>query len=117
MRLRSLTVLPLLALTLAGAGSAAASPAAVRTTTVKVVAKDFSFKLSRETVPHGRVTFVIKNDGQTMHDFAIAGRVSKKIGPGATTKLMVTLKHGRHPYKCTVDSHAELGMKGVLRVT
>ena len=32
-------------------------------------------------------------------------------------KGAVTLKRGRYPYKCTVDSHAELGMKGVLKVT
>jgi plastocyanin len=27
------------------------------------------------------------------------------------------LEKGSYPYKCTIDSHAKLGMKGVLRVT
>jgi len=39
------------------------------------------------------------------------------IEPGKTTRLTVTLKPGRYPYQCTVDSHADLGMRGVLRVT
>jgi uncharacterized cupredoxin-like copper-binding protein len=63
------------------------------------------------------VTFAVRNKGRTKHDFSIAGHRSKTIGPGKTTRLTVTLKKGRYPYKCTVDSHAKLGMKGVLRVT
>ena len=62
------------------------------------------------------MTFVIKNAGASPHDFAIAGHRSKTIGPGKTTRLTVTLKPGRYPYRCAVDSHASLGMKGVLRV-
>ena len=95
-------------------GSVGAKPAAT-STTVKVTAKDFAFVLSTKTVRHGRVTFVIRNAGHAEHNFGIAGHVSKTIGPGTTTRLTVTLKPGRYPYKCTVDSHAELGMKGVLR--
>ena len=117
MRPRLLAVLPVLALMLVVAGSAAARPAAARATTVKVTAKDFSFVLSRKTVRHGRVKFVIRNSGQTDHDFAIAGHRSKMISPGKTVTLTVMLKRGRRPYRCTVDSHAALGMKGVLRVT
>jgi plastocyanin len=97
--------------------AAGVAPAAVRSTTVKVTAKDYSFALSTKTVKHGKVTFMIKNAGHTTHDFAIAGHTSKKIGPGASTTLTVTLKKGRWPYSCTVDSHKELGMKGVLKVT
>lgn len=117
MKLYSLAVVVALATALTVVGGAAARPSAVTTTTVRVTAKDFFFRLSTKTVHHGRVTFVIKNAGATVHDFAIARHKSKSIGPGKTTRLIVTLKHGRYPYKCTVDSHAELGMKGVLRVT
>ena len=98
-------------------GTAAARPSSAQATTVKVTAKDFSFALSTKTVRHGRVTLVIRNAGRTTHDFAIAGHRSHTIGPGKTARLTVTLKRGRYPYKCTVDSHAKLGMKGVLRVT
>jgi uncharacterized cupredoxin-like copper-binding protein len=31
--------------------------------------------------------------------------------------MTITLKRGRYAYRCTVDSHTELGMKGVLRVS
>jgi plastocyanin len=93
------------------------APAATTATTVHVTAKNFAFVLSRRTVPHGRVKFVLRNVAPAPHNFAIAGHTSKTIDKGATTTLTVTLKRGRYPYKCTVDSHAELGMKGVLRVT
>ena len=85
--------------------------------TVKVTAKDYTFELSTNKVPAGRVKFVIKDMGSAEHDFAIAGHTSKTIQPGQSTTLTVTLKEGKYPYRCTVDSHAELGMKGVLRVT
>lgn len=117
MTVRFTAVLAASALALAVAGTAGAKTAAHHTTTVKVTAKDFSFKLSEKTVKAGRVTFMIKNDGHTLHDFAIAGHTSKTIAPGKTTNLTVTLKKGSYPYKCTIDSHATLGMKGVLRVT
>jgi uncharacterized cupredoxin-like copper-binding protein len=84
---------------------------------VKVVAKDYSFTLSRRSVPAGRVTFDVRNTGATGHDFQIGGHTSTIVGPGKTTRLTVTLKRGSYKYKCTVDSHAQMGMKGVLRVT
>jgi plastocyanin len=115
MTLRTITIVSAVMLALAGAGTAAGRPAA-RPTTVKVTAKDFSFVLSTRTVKPGRVTFEIKNTGRNMHDFVIAGHSSKTIGPGKSTSVSVMLKPGRYPYRCTVDSHAELGMKGILRV-
>jgi uncharacterized cupredoxin-like copper-binding protein len=114
MSLRFLPLLALLALALTGTGPATA---AQRATTVRVTAKEYSFALSRTSVPHGKVKFVIENTGSSDHDFAIAGHVSKTIGPHASTTLVVSLKKGKHPYRCTVDSHEELGMKGVLHVT
>jgi uncharacterized cupredoxin-like copper-binding protein len=99
------------------AGGAFARASATHAATVTVTAKDFSFALSTKTVKAGRVTFVIRNASPALHDFAIAGHHSKTIGPGKTTTLIVALKPGRYLYKCTVDSHAELGMKGYLRVT
>ena len=117
MPIRLIIVASALTLALAGAGAAAAGQAAARTTTVHVTAKDFSFALSTKTVGHGRIVFSIRNAGRSDHDFEIHGHTSKTIGPGKSTALTVTLAPGRYPYKCAVDSHAELGMKGVLRVT
>ena len=117
MPIRVITVASVLSLALAGVGAAAAQPSAVRTTTVHVTAKDFSFALSTKTVRHGRIVFSIRNAGRSDHNFEIHGHTSKTIGPGKSTTLTVTLSPGHYPYKCAVDSHAELGMKGVLRVT
>jgi plastocyanin len=107
---------PLLALFLTLAGVGAASGQAATVHTVKVTAKDFRFVLSTSTVPAGRVKVVIKDSGSSPHDFAIAGHTSKTIDPGESTTLTVTLKKGKYPYRCTVDSHDELGMKGFLHV-
>jgi uncharacterized cupredoxin-like copper-binding protein len=112
--IRSILAASVAALTLVG--GAYASPAATHASTVKVTAKDYFFVLSAKTVKPGRVTFVIRNASAAVHDFAIAGHHSKTIGPGKTTRLTVMLKPGKYHYSCTVDSHAELGMKGTLRV-
>jgi S1-C subfamily serine protease len=80
-------------------------------------AKDYKFVLSTRTVAHGRVRFVITNRGSAPHDFSIANHTSKTIQPGQRTSMTITLKRGRYAYRCTVDSHTELGMKGVLRVS
>ena len=114
MTLRFSAVLAASVFALAVASSAAAKTSAHHTTAVNVTAKDFSFKLSMTSVKAGSIKFMIKNDGKTAHDFTIAGHKSKTIQPGKTTTL---LKKGSYPYKCTIDSHAKLGMKGVLRVT
>jgi uncharacterized cupredoxin-like copper-binding protein len=117
MSVRIPAALAAFALVLALPGVALARPSAMHKTTVRVMAKEYSFKLSRKTVPAGKVTFMIKNAGRLSHNFTIAGHKSKTIGPGKTTTLVVTLKKGTYPYKCSVDSHAKFGMKGVLRVT
>jgi plastocyanin len=114
--MRLLVIVCTAAVALAAAGPVAAQPAALQASTVKVTAKDFSFTLSTRVVKTGRITFVIRNAGASQHDFAIAGHRSKTIGHGETTRLMVTLKPGRYLYRCTVDSHAMLGMKGYLQV-
>ena len=103
-------------LALTAVGSAAAQPTVAKATTVKVTATDFHFKLSSTTVKPGPVTFVIHNASPAAHDFSIHGHRSKTIGSNQTTRLTVDLKPGRYLYTCTVDSHADLGMKGYLRV-
>jgi uncharacterized cupredoxin-like copper-binding protein len=85
-------------------------------TTVTVTETEFHFKLSKTSVPHGAVTFVLVNKGKLAHDFKIAGKRSPLLAPGKTTKLTVTLKAGKVPYICTVPGHAAAGMKGTLTV-
>ena len=99
------------------AAPANARPTTASSTTVTVTMKEFKFILSKKTVPHGKVVFKLVNKGKIAHDFEIATHKSLKIGPGKTGKLVLTLAKGLHPYKCTIDSHAKFGMKGVLKVT
>jgi uncharacterized cupredoxin-like copper-binding protein len=115
--MRLLSLVAVLVVALVGATTASARASAAQTATVRVTAKDFKFVLSTKTVRHGRIVFVIRNVGHAAHDFAIAGHRSRTIGPGRATRLTLTLKRGRYPYRCTVDDHTELGMRGVLRVT
>jgi len=115
--LRSLVLL----LALAGAGFAAtawATGSPRRPVVVKVVARDFSYTLSRRSAPPGRVRFVVVNAGSTAHDFAIAGRRTRTLRPKGRATLDVVLgKAGVYRYRCTIPGHAALGMKGTFAAT
>jgi uncharacterized cupredoxin-like copper-binding protein len=108
-------------LTLAAAVATSPAPAAthVKTTNVTVVMREYSYTLSKNVVPRGRVVFTVVNKGELGHDFVI-GAVKKKtpvIQPGARRKLIVTFtKKGRFLYLCSVGEHFFHGMKGYLRV-
>jgi uncharacterized cupredoxin-like copper-binding protein len=98
---------------------AAPSPAARSHSTaaaVTVTATEFHFKLSKTSVPHGTVTFTVKNAGKVGHDFKIGGKKTAVLKPGKSAKLTVTLKAGKAAYLCTVPGHAAAGMKGNLTV-
>jgi uncharacterized cupredoxin-like copper-binding protein len=98
--------------------SARATHRAMLVTKIKVVAKDIRFKLSAKTAKRGVVVFKVTNLGALKHDFSIKGRTTKKLSHGQSTTLRVTfLRKGRYPYKCTVDGHAEAGMKGIFTIT
>jgi uncharacterized cupredoxin-like copper-binding protein len=101
-------------------GSASAQSSAARATVVKVTAgkpSEFRFKLSKATVKHGKVTFVVTNGGALPHDFKIAGKRTKLLQSGKSARLVVTFKKkGSYAYLCTVSGHAAAGMKGKLRV-
>ncbi len=109
-------------------------PAGARTsaTVVNVTAgkSGFSFALSKSSVPHGTITFKVKNAGGFPHSFKLcssprggsanscAGKGTPTIAPGASASLSVTLKtKGSYEYLCTVPGHAANGMKGILKVT
>jgi uncharacterized cupredoxin-like copper-binding protein len=96
---------------------AGAHSSAAQVTTVRVTAKEYKFILSRKSAPHGKVVFKLVNKGRLKHDFKIAGKKTPQLGHNKTATLRVTLKKGRHPYICTVDSHAKFGMKGVFKST
>jgi uncharacterized cupredoxin-like copper-binding protein len=97
---------------------AAPPPVSTGTTaaTVSVTATEFSFKLSKASVPHGKVVFTVANRGKVAHDFSISGKTSSLVAPGKSTTLTVTLAAGKLLYICTVPGHAAAGMKGNLIV-
>lgn len=89
-----------------------------RTVKIEVVAKDFSFALSRRSVPRGaHVTFRVRNRGAVPHDFVIAGHRTRVLRPGRSATLRVRFtKKGPKRFLCSVPGHARRGMKGVLGV-
>ena len=95
--------------------STATSTAAL---TVRVDARDFSFALSRRSVPVGSsVRFVVSNRGNTIHDFVVKGRRTRKLRPGQSQTLTIAFSRKRlYRFLCSVSGHARLGMKGTFAV-
>jgi plastocyanin len=86
-------------------------------TTVAVTEYEYGFKLSRQTVPAGRVTFVMRNSGAIVHNFDLIGVKSGAfLVSGQRATMTVTLKHGEYTYVCSVKYHAAQGMQGTLYV-
>src|SRR5262245_53007641 len=98
--------------------AAAAEPAPTRTLTVRVDARDFSFALSRRSVPAGStVRFVVRNRGAQPHDFFVKKKRTRVLRPGQTQTITVSFpRKGRFAFLCTISGHARLGMKGQLGV-
>jgi glucose/arabinose dehydrogenase len=98
------------------AGSAPAGQQAP--VTVRVDARDFSFKLSHRKVPAGStVRFVVRNRGQTAHDFVVKGKRTRKLAPGRSQTISVKFtRKGTFRFLCSVSGHARLGMKGTFTV-
>jgi uncharacterized cupredoxin-like copper-binding protein len=106
---------------------------AAKTTKVTVTAgkpTEFAFKLSKKTVPVGKVTFKITNKGALSHTFKVCaspkggkadsctGKSTKVLSPNKTVTLTyVFKKKGTYEYLCTIAGHAAAGMKGDLKVT
>lgn len=98
--------------------AAAHQHGAAKATTIRVVARDFRFVLSRTQVPAGAVRFVVVNRGSIVHDFALGRAKTRLIAAGRSAVRVVRLtKPGRYTFLCTVSGHAALGMKGTLIVT
>ena len=93
-------------------------PVGTGNTTVTVNMVEYAFQLSQSSIPSGKITFVIKNSGNEIHNFAILGnKAGAQIGPGATETWTVSLPPGTYNYDCDVPFHAERGMVGQFTVT
>src|SRR3954452_4980313 len=66
-------------------------------TTISVTGKEFSFHLSKTSIPKpGTVTFSFHNVGTMKHDFHIGGKQTPLTSQGKTARLSVTFhKMGR----------------------
>lgn len=113
-----LALLMLAAAGLAAGVFAAGGSSSAKRVAITVTAKEFSFKLSKRSVPAGStVVFTVVNKGKISHDFKIAGKKIATLSPGKSAKLTVKFaKKGRFPYLCTLPGHASAGMKGSFAV-
>jgi uncharacterized cupredoxin-like copper-binding protein len=133
--------LALLVLAVASCGGGSSSPSSSPATpasssgaaTVNVDANEFSFALDRQTVPAGKVTFVVQNAGQVVHEMVIirtdaeAGELPfadgeaseegavgeigpEELGSGVTGHITMDLKPGHYAMICNLPGHYEGGM-------
>ena len=67
------------------------------------------------------MTIDFTNQSSTAHDVSIQGNgvdvTSDIVENGGTTSVSANLTPGTYTFECTVDGHADAGMKGTLTVT
>ena len=89
---------------------------------VQVVAREFSFALSRGTVKAGRAIIELANFGEDAHDLRMqrVGGTRVYAWPlaqsGAVEDKSVRLLRGRYRLWCSVANHRALGMTATLVV-
>ena len=83
-----------------------------------IVSHDIYFEPKDVTIPANTdVTFVLPNEGVTMHNFSIPDLgVSVDIQPGETKEVVVNAPAGTYAFDCNVPGHKEAGMVGTLIV-
>jgi plastocyanin len=102
-----------------GSGRTATAPAGG---SIRVTAKEYSFDPSTIVVKGaGTLKITLANNGSLAHDIKVEkdGRTVGGTAPfpaGETRSAAVRLAPGTYRYVCTVGDHAELGMKGTLKV-
>ncbi len=102
------------------ASSSSSISPSMMTQELTVAGNEFSFSPSSITVKKGQtIKITFKNVGKYPHNFTISdlNLHTKTLQPGETDSIEFTAdKVGTFEYMCTVDSHAEKGMKGTLIV-
>lgn len=76
--------------------------------------------LDRTTATAGMVTFNVRNDGPSPHNFTLtlngADKGTMTLDPNVAASLTLDLTPGTYAYRCTIPGHDLLGMKGTLAV-
>ncbi|MFL5964820.1 MAG: plastocyanin/azurin family copper-binding protein [Gaiellaceae bacterium] len=89
---------------------------------LQVVAKEFSFTLSRLNLKAGPAVIELANFGQDPHNLRLQRAGSRQIagigavGPGERGELSLRLLRGRYSFWCSVANHRKLGMRVTLVV-
>jgi plastocyanin len=122
---RSALTLAALALLLAGCGGndkPGGTVTAPVNGSVRLTAKEYSFDPSTIVVRGaGSLRLTLDNKGTLAHNIKVKkdGRViggTPAFPAGETKSAAVRLTSGTYEYLCTVGDHAELGMRGTLKV-
>ena len=102
---------------------AAFSSTAAAAQSIPVTLSEWKLKLGRDTVPAGKITFQVKNEGTMTHGFFVRGNGVQQGSPdipvGQSGSLTVTLKPGSYTVYCPLAdlSHRKAGMLATLVVT
>lgn len=107
-----------------GSGEAEQPPAAEPPSIphVQVTAVEYSFTLSRSTVPAGKVVFELVNNGQDEHNLNVAGSRGELASSFADTPSKgvrdqtVEMHAGTYVLFCSLPEHESKGMKATLVV-
>jgi plastocyanin len=102
-------VAALVALVILAAAAAVLATQSAAATSVSVGLHDYYITRTPKSVPHGIVTFHIRNDGAVTHNFHIrhgtTGTViafTANLVPGATATKSLTLKAGTYTIYCSI---------------
>jgi plastocyanin len=107
------------ALALSAFALGGASPAPAR---VQIIAREYSYTLSRLHVKAGEAILELDNFGEDAHDLRVqrvgSKRVARlgKVAPGKYADLTLHLPPGRYSLWCSVADHRRKGMHATLIV-
>ena len=89
---------------------------------VQVVAQEFRYSLSRQTIKAGWAVLELRNAGQDAHDLRLRRVGGTRVyvwpvsQPGTVVDRTVKLLPGRYRLYCGVANHRTLGMQATLVV-
>lgn len=121
-RLGPLVVIPgalaLVVLAACGGGGGGGVTKAAVGGRIEVAARDISFDVQTITAAPGPLTVVLREKGSLAHTFRVKGHdFELKVDRDTTEETgTVTLAKGTYDFDCTVDNHAQQGMKGKIVV-
>lgn len=106
-------------------GAPAAADTTARSTAVTATLSEWTIALSQAAVPHGTVSFEVRNTGTEEHAFEVTGANNQEwktepIKPGESATLSLALAAGAYDVYCPLasggEAHADRGMKTTLTV-